>query len=131
LSVSFASSSVLESEAYGTPSLVPSSHIYSFGCSHSFDYTFTYGCFRILSLPDIVLDKSQSLQPSVNLVFFCYIWFVLEKYRFDTLHTTGVSDIYYDVNSLENSPDIKLLLDAFKSGCSNLISRKILGIQSS
>ena len=110
LSVTFASSSSLESEYCGTPSLVPSNHIYKHGCSYIFDG------------PQLVRDSTQfNLDLSVNnmdqlhvrsrdkLIKFAYLWFYLDKFHFNSLSSTSFSTLIYNSKVPELSQDCSIL----------------------
>ena len=78
LSISFASSSVLESEHHGVPAIVPSNHIYKYGTSYNFDFsrflsedTSTYSFKN-----DPVIPTNYSKEKKN---FFAYLWFNLDK----------------------------------------------------
>ena len=125
LSVTFASSSALESEFFGTPSLVPSSHIYKYGCSYHFDSVqlLEHNCQEnIDSLPSS-LNMLQVRSPD-QLVKFAYLWFYLDKFHFDSLTTTSFASINYDCNCIERSEDHCLLKTSFASG-SSLLRHKL------
>jgi len=121
LSVSFASSSLLESEHFGTPSLVDSNHIYKYGVSYSFDFR---------SLLDLRFDHATTLPTSMiqhlhsgngvqvdKVSKFTYLWYHLSSFRFDTVkfqqfNKVTVSDIHQEDSSDYNFLKMHHCLDS-------------------
>ena len=113
LSVSFASSSLLESEYFGTPSLVDANHIYSHGVSYSYD-------FKSLLKSDLNLEAM--LRPSMinelnagtpidpqRVIKFSYLWYYINTFRFDTLKYSNFDKVSAANLSHENSADYNFI----------------------
>jgi hypothetical protein len=114
LSVSFASSSLLEGEYFGVPSLVDSRHLYKYGVTYNYDFTGLLSDLpdSSLKLPpsmvdDIVFNRSYTKD---KVILFSYIWFYLNSFRFHTLRFSNFSKFSSFPICLESSQDFEYLL---------------------
>jgi len=129
LSVSFASSSLLESEYFGTPGLVDENHIYKYGVSYSYD-------FRSLLNPRF--DPKTALPSSLihhlhsgggvdvdRVARFTYLWYHLTSFCFDTVRYTQFNSVTLLDIQQEDSSDFNFLKSHLSSDPVNFIRSKI------
>ena len=108
LSVTFASSSALESEFFGTPALVPRSHIYSYGCSYSaeFESLLHRESSREL-VEEISRIKLGVRKGAETFIKFSYLWFHLDKFYFSSYLEEPLRPTF----SCEHSSDFRYIVD--------------------
>lgn len=113
LSVSFASSSLLESEYFGTPSLVAADHIYKHGVSYSFDFSsLLHADFDSeTKLPTTLINKLNSGVGAnrIKVAIFAYIWYYINTFRFDTVKYSLFNRIAVSDINQENSRDFNFI----------------------
>ena len=113
LSVSLASSSLLESEYFGTPSIVDSGHIYRHGVSYSFDFGSLLNADPNLetSLPSSLISKMNSgaSAETSKVIRFSYIWYYMNTFRFETLKYTHFNKLIASNIIDENGTDFNFI----------------------
>ena len=129
LSVSFASSSLLESEYFGTPSLVDASHIYSHGVSYSYDFNslLNAGLAEVTSLPSSFIREMNSgacINPR-KVISFAFIWYYINTFRFDTVKYSQFNKIVVSDLNYENSPDYNFIKAGHHLDSVNFIRSRI------